>query len=321
MKHSVPAVLAATSLAAALTGAGCATPRISLEPRVFTSDASGFDTHSYWVDTGKEVVVFDAQFTPALAEQLIADIRSQTSSPIRWVVVTHPNPDKFNGTSAFRAAGARVVASEATAAAIPTVHAYKRAFFVDFAKMFTAESYPPQATVDVTFRGSLQLPLEAGEVELRELVYPGVSSTQTVAWLPSTRNLLVGDLVHVKAHAWLEGGIVDGAPRPDVDGWLASLDELRAFEGATVRGGRGGSAPVAEAVEAEQAYLRRARALVKEYVDGLAARKAELLDERAAQHHRAIAERLAAEFPDYALPYLVEYGVYGLANQLASASH
>src|SRR4051794_22667771 len=72
----------------------------------FTSDAAGFDTHSFWLDTGREVVVFDAQFTEALANNLIAEIRQRTNSPIRFVVVTHPNPDKFNGAAAFQAIGA-----------------------------------------------------------------------------------------------------------------------------------------------------------------------------------------------------------------------
>ena len=34
----------------------------------FTSDAAGFDTHSYWLDTGSEVVVFDAQDERPVAE-------------------------------------------------------------------------------------------------------------------------------------------------------------------------------------------------------------------------------------------------------------
>ena len=38
----------------------------------FTSDAAGFDTHSFWLDTGSEVVVFDAQFTEELVNQVAA---------------------------------------------------------------------------------------------------------------------------------------------------------------------------------------------------------------------------------------------------------
>lgn len=46
------------------------------------------------------------------------------------MVITHPNPDKFNGLSAFQDAGAEVIASEATAAAMLGVQGYKKAFFV-----------------------------------------------------------------------------------------------------------------------------------------------------------------------------------------------
>ena len=80
---------------------------------VFTSGADGFDTHSYYYDTGQEVVVFGAQFTPGLAKQVVAHIQARTASPIRYLVLTHPNPDKFNGARVFQALGAKVVASEA----------------------------------------------------------------------------------------------------------------------------------------------------------------------------------------------------------------
>ena len=292
------------------------TPSASLE--TWTSGPEGFDTHSYWYDSGDEVVVFDAQFTPALAEALIADIASKTDSPIRYVVITHPNPDKFNGVGPFRALGAEVIASASTAAAIPGVHAYKKYYFVEIAKMFTNESYPAEAVVDRTFSGTLELELAGGEkVELKELDHAGVSSTQTVAHIPSERALIVGDLVHHGTHAWLEGGIVEGKPAPDLAAWRLALSELKAWEGTTVFGGRGASAPVEEAVSAQIAYLNGMETLVRDYIEGLGERRAELLGDEAGQHHQAIAEEAAATFPERGLSYLVGYGVYGLVGALA----
>ncbi len=285
----------------------------------FTSDGAGFDTHSYWLDTGREVVVFDAQFTPALAEKLVAEIRAKTKSPIRFVVVTHPNPDKFNGAPVFQALGAKVVASERTAAALGAVHAYKKHYFVNVAKMFTASTYPAEPRVDVTFRGDLELPLEGGAVvKLHELANAGVSSTQTVAFIPSRRALVVGDLVHHKSHAWLEGGIVDGRAKLDIAGWKRALEELRTYEGATVYGGRGEPAPVAEAVDAEIAYLDRMHAIVTGYVKDLGPAKGELFGPKAGEHHKKIHALAAKAFPDYTLGYLVEHGAYGLVNQVAA---
>ena len=284
----------------------------------YTSDANGFDTHSYFYDTGTEVVVFDAQFTESEAGKLLAAIRAKTDHPIRYVVITHPNPDKFNGAAVFQREGAKVVASEATAAAIPATHAYKKYFWTQVAKAFTEETYPAQASVDVTFRGTHSLVLAGGaKVELTELKHPGVAVTQTVAWVPGQKALIVGDLVHHEAHAWLEGGIREGRTVVDIAGWKAALDELSAWPQATVYGGRGASAPVAEAIAAQKRYLDGMVGLVEGYAEELGDRKAELCGDAAAPHYTELQQRAGAAFPDYALPYMVGYGVYGLVNHLA----
>lgn len=318
------ALLSSTALLITAAACGASTPDSrgdsELAVHTFTSDGNGFDTHSFWIDTGKEVVVFDAQFTPALADQVIADIQAKTASPIRWLVVTHPNPDKFNGAPRFQAAGAQVVASQATADALAGVHAYKKYYFVEIAKQFTSESYPAQATIDVTFDDRYELPLGGhAQVSLRRLEHAGISSTQTVAYVAAAGQggaLFVGDLVHHGAHAWLEGGIVDGAPRPDLAAWKLALDELRGFPATTqVYGGRGAAAPVGEAVTAQQAYLDAASTTVDRYLADLGARRAELGDAAKAQaHYVAIEEELARQMPDRALAYLVRYGVYGLVQ-------
>lgn len=286
----------------------------------YTSDASGFDTHSFYYDTGSEVVVFDAQFTEGLAEKLIADIRARTSSPIRYLIITHPNPDKFNGATAFRKLGAEVIASEATARAIPGVHAYKKYYFVNIAKQFTDASYPVQAVVDRTFTGSYELPLMGGaKVVLSELAHAGVATTQTVAQIPAIDALIVGDLVHGRAHAWLEGGIRDGRPQPDLLAWKLALAELPGLAGVsantTVYGGRGESAALSVAVSEQTRYLSAMEDVVVRYVNGLGAKKLELADPMLAPaHYKNLAMLATQAFPGYAFPYLIEYGVYGLVN-------
>ena len=286
----------------------------------YTSDATGFDTHSFYYDTGSEVVVFDAQFTEDLAEKLITAIRARTSSPIRYLIITHPNPDKFNGATAFRKIGAEVVASEATARAIPAVHAYKKYYFVNIAKQFTDASYPVQTVVDRTFTGRYELPLLGGaKVVLSELAHAGVATTQTAAHIPAVAALIVGDLVHGRAHAWLEGGIRDGKAQPDLAAWKLALAELPGLEGVgpstVVYGGRGESAALRTAVSAQTEYLSTMEDVVVRYVNGLGAKKSELADPLLApMHYKNLAMLAAQAFPGYAFPYLIEYGVYGLVN-------
>ncbi len=281
----------------------------------FTSDVNGFDTHTYYYDDGQEVTVFDTQFVPALTEAMLDKIAAETESPVTRLVITHPNPDKFNGIALMHEIGATSIASKATADAIPGVDAYKRYYWVEIAGAFTNDTYPSIEPVMETFSGEHIIQLASGEtITLIELAHSGVSTTQTVARIDATGDLIVGDLVHHKAHAWLEGGIADGATQVDLDAWKAALAELPAL-GSTVYGGRGEQGvPVAEAVAAETAYLDGMAKLVDVYIAGLGDKTDELGGEAAGAHYSAIEDEAAKAFPDYALPYMIGYGVYGLVN-------
>ena len=51
-------------------------------------------------------VVVDALGSPALARELLAEIRRITPQPVRYVVVTHYHADHIYGLQAFKDAGA-----------------------------------------------------------------------------------------------------------------------------------------------------------------------------------------------------------------------
>jgi glyoxylase-like metal-dependent hydrolase (beta-lactamase superfamily II) len=317
----------ASSIAALLTASwGCAlssleAPSTSLKsPQkifVYESDGNGFNTKTVFYDNGEEVLAIDAQFTPELAEKSLAFLRENTQNPITYLVVTHPNPDKFNGISVFQKNGAKVIASNETAKAMAGVHAYKKYFFVNIAKMFTEESYPSLGSVDLRFDGKFDLVLNNGEkISLKELSGPGVSSTQTVVSIASANALIVGDLVHHKAHAWLEGGIVNGKPTPTISSWIRNLEELsQTFgrENPVVYGGRGDAVALNIALPQQITYLKAANKTVEDYVKNLGARRTELSGANSGSHFGNIQKELETQFPDYSLGYMIQYGVYGLA--------
>lgn len=285
----------------------------------FTSDASGFDTHSFYYDTGTEVVVFDAQFTLEQADKLVAEIRDRTQTPITHLVITHPNPDKFNGATVFSRLGAQVVASESTARALSAVHAYKKYYFTQVTKQFTDKTYPPEPKIDVTFKGTYRIPTQStARIDLIELNHPGVTSTQTIAYLPGKQAVIVGDLIHHKTHAWLEGGLQKGrtTPRADLEGWRGALTELSAFPTATLYGGRGPSVLTPQGVADQRAYLDGMEALVRAYLAELGPKTTELANPQLApKHYDELTKRATMKYPDHALPYLVRYSIYGLINQ------
>lgn len=275
----------------------------------FKSDSNGFDTKSFFYEGEKEVIAFDSQFTPEIAKQSIAYLRKYTKKPISWLVITHPNPDKFNGASVFKQEGAKILASENTAKAIPDVHAYKEYYFVEMAKMFPKGQYPQPTLIDQTFIGKMDLVLQGGErIQFQELSHSGVSSTQTVAYIKTAQTLIVGDLIHNQAHAWLEGGIVKGKPTPNIEEWILDLQELESLypKSTKVLGGRGVSLELKESVKEQTKYLRIARELVRQQLNEM--------DPKDSQFYKVLAQKFQKQFSNYTLPYMIEYGAYGLVQ-------
>ena len=102
----------------------CASSKASILPSTspqiyeFESGPEGFNTKNYFYDNGFEVVAFDSQFTPELARKSIEFLRTKSKNPIRYLIITHPNPDKFKGMSEFKKEGALVVSSQETQQAL-----------------------------------------------------------------------------------------------------------------------------------------------------------------------------------------------------------
>ncbi len=86
----------------------------------------GFMSNAGFVITDEGVVVFDALGTPALAEQLIGEIRKLTAQPIRRVIVSHYHADHYYGLQAFKAIGAEVWAHQAGRALLESEGAQAR---------------------------------------------------------------------------------------------------------------------------------------------------------------------------------------------------
>ena len=72
-----------------------------------------FISNAAFVVTGDGVIVIDALGSPALAEELVAEIRRITPQPIRHVIVTHYHADHIYGLQVLVAAGATVIAHRA----------------------------------------------------------------------------------------------------------------------------------------------------------------------------------------------------------------
>ena len=172
------------------------------------------------------------------------------------------------------------------------------------------------AKIDEVFETELTIRLsDGGEIELKEYNVAGISTNQTVALLPSNKGLVVGDLVHHNAHAWLEGGINNGSASPELQSWINLLKTIRSVYKNRIKvfGGRGESVKLEKAISDQIAYLEKADEIVETYIYSVVDKK-ELLNEKAQEHYKKLSELFKKEFPEYKLNYMIDYGIYGLVN-------
>lgn len=209
-----------------------------------------FISNAAFVVTDDRVVVLDALGSPALAEELIAEIRRVTPLPIRHVIVSHYHADHIYGLQVFKALGAEVIAHEAAKAYLTSdtarlrLEASREELFPwidETTRLVPADRWLKDDTV-----------LTLGGTQFR-IVHAGPAHTpeDVVVYLPQRKVLLAGDIVF-RARIPFVGQADSGA-------WVKALDRLLAFDTQVIVPGHG---PVSD----NAANAREDLALTRDYL-------------------------------------------------------
>jgi glyoxylase-like metal-dependent hydrolase (beta-lactamase superfamily II) len=198
------------------------------------------DPNSGVIIGDKFIMVSDATATPAMAQDLIAKIRTVSDKPIKYVLLTHYHAVRVLGASAYAAEGAtEIIASQGTHELIVERGAQDMKSEMErFPRLFRGAEGVPGLTWPTLVVGNGQpgrqgsLKVDLGGVVV-EIWHPGPGHTRgdTIAWVEAEKVLFSGDLVEYEA------GVYTGDAQ--LEEWPTTLEALRALNAQAIVPGRG----------------------------------------------------------------------------------
>ena len=232
---------------------------------VYSSPDYALDVNSIFAITPDGVVVVDSQLLPRHAQAVMAEIRSRTDQPIRYVTNSHHHPDHVFGNTEFVGEGAELVSSYFTARMIDGSAFWYLMFLNGLWGGHLPATYAVPRT---TFVRSRELWLGSSAVQLFEFTdsttVAGESLDVTMAWFPKAKVLHVADTVWPGSHTFF----ADGTSVPD---WLIQLDQLRELVNElrpkVIVPGHGAPGDVGM-IDAQERYLRAVAQMVEDHCRG-----------------------------------------------------
>jgi glyoxylase-like metal-dependent hydrolase (beta-lactamase superfamily II) len=243
-----------------------------------------FISNAAFVVTPEGVVVIDALGSPALARELIAEIRRLTAAPLRYVIATHYHADHIYGLQAFKAAGATIVAQRG---ALDYLHSDTARLRLEASRTELApwvDESTRLVPADLWIDGPTSLRVGGIEFQLHP-VGPAHTPEDVVVWVPQHRLLFAGDTVF--------RGRVPFVGQADSAGWIAALDKLLSIDAATIVPGHG---PVSTSALADLQLTRDYLAYLRQTM-GEAARNLDPFEEAYARTDWSRFEKLPLFVP------------------------
>lgn len=180
-----------------------------------------FISNAGFVVTEEGVLVVDALGSPALARELVAEIRRITPLPIRYLVVTHFHADHIYGLQVFKAAGAQILGH-------PSGRAYLESETARLRLQASRQELAPWIDGQTRLIGADRwLSDISTEVRLGSFVFqvrhvgPSHTPEDLVVFVPKAGVLFAGDLVF--------RGRIPFVGQADSRQWIKSLASLIGF--------------------------------------------------------------------------------------------
>ncbi|MCZ8133485.1 MAG: MBL fold metallo-hydrolase [Rhodobacteraceae bacterium] len=230
-----------------------------------------------------EIGLVDTQFTLSNVHRIIADL-IEVGKPLRWVYVTHPHVDHFNGAGLIRAAFPEA-AFFALPAAIPLMHTMVMERQAGLGAHAPGGARNVAASAPTFFQRLPENGLAIDGQSVEVMTGFGDHPDSSVVWVPSARTVITGDVVFSHTHAFT-------GDHDNIEAWISLIERIKRLRPSRVVVGHG---PV---------DVRRDSSVLDEQIQWLRDYRDARSNNPSAQ---SVKEIMTKKYPGYANDFIFEF--------------
>ena len=209
----------------------------------------GFRMNMGFVVGKDAVAVIDSGYSPDMAREMLVQIRSITSLPVRYVINTNSQPHRYFGNDIFKTAGAEIITSLEAAARMDNEGA-QFAININNTLGLKAGTIKPPAAPDRLIKSSQSTTLALGGGVNAVVTHLGQAHTRgslIINAIPD-QTVFAGDILY-------SGRLLAILNVSSVTGWIAAYDKLRTLPAKLFVPGHGPASPLSAFEHPTYAYL------------------------------------------------------------------
>lgn len=220
----------------------------------------GFRMNLGFVVGSEGIAVVDSGYSPAMAREMLQQIRAITPLPIRYVINTNSQPHRFMGNDVFRQAGASIIAATEAADRMHNEAAGFSATVTGVLELPEPVPVPKAPDRLISAAGSVDLDLGGGVTVTLEHYGRTHTRGSLVVRVAPDEVVYTGDIL-------CSGRLLSVLPDSNVGEWVKAAEKLRTVKAALYVPGHGNPGPLTDFEQPTYAYLNALLAHMNQAID------------------------------------------------------